>query len=80
LPVPHFPYPLASATCDAANRLLTFDGFPLTSDFNGNLTALDGDTYTWNVRNQLTGITGAGLSASFSYDVLGRRLTKTING
>ncbi|MGH7964849.1 MAG: RHS repeat-associated core domain-containing protein [Candidatus Binatia bacterium] len=52
----------------------------MTSDFNGNLTSLDGDTYTWNARNQLTGIAGAGLSASFAYDALGRRLTKTVNG
>ncbi|MGH7966586.1 MAG: hypothetical protein ACRERD_32950 [Candidatus Binatia bacterium] len=51
---------------NAANRRLTFDGFSLTSDFNGNLTSLDGDTYTWNVRNQLTGIAGSGPSASFS--------------
>ncbi|MGH7962952.1 MAG: DUF6531 domain-containing protein, partial [Candidatus Binatia bacterium] len=76
----NLPAPVSAATYDLANRMLTFDGFPLTSDFNGNLLSLDGDTYTWNVRNQLTGIAGAGLSASFSYDALGRRLTKTVNG
>jgi RHS repeat-associated protein len=37
------------------------------------------NTYTWDARNRLVGITGA-VSASFSYDALGRRTSKTING
>jgi RHS repeat-associated protein len=36
-------------------------------------------TYTWNARNQLTGISGPGVSATFVYDGLGRREKKTIN-
>ena len=36
-------------------------------------------TYTWNARNQLTAISGPSLSASFVYDGLGRRTSKTIN-
>ncbi|MGH7966665.1 MAG: RHS repeat-associated core domain-containing protein [Candidatus Binatia bacterium] len=35
---------------------------------------------TWNVRDQLVGIVGSGLSASFGYDGVGRRITKTLNG
>jgi YD repeat-containing protein len=36
--------------------------------------------YTWNVRNQLTGLSKTGFTASFTYDSLGRRTGKTING
>lgn len=37
-------------------------------------------TYTWNTRNQLTAISGPGVTASFTYDSFGRRTGKTING
>jgi YD repeat-containing protein len=37
-------------------------------------------TYTWNARNQLTGISNTGFSASFTYDSFGRRTGKTIQG
>jgi RHS repeat-associated protein len=42
-------------------------------------------TYTFDARNRLVGISGfdnqcAPLSASFSYDALGRRIEKTVNG
>jgi RHS repeat-associated protein len=56
----------------------------LTYDNNGNLQTITDPsgttTYTWNARNQLTGISGPGMSASFVYDGLGRREKKTING
>ena len=55
-----------------------------TCDSNGNLaTSTDigvTTSYTWNVRNQLTGISRTGLTASFTYDSFGRRTGKTING
>ncbi len=42
-------------------------------------------TYTWDVKNRLIGISGfkpdcTSLTASFTYDALGRRIQKTING
>jgi RHS repeat-associated protein len=38
-------------------------------------------TYAWNARNQLAAVTATGLgSATFTYDGLGRRTTKTIGG
>jgi len=55
----------------------------MTYDLNGNLGTLTdaggSTTYTWNPRNQLTGLSGPGLTASFGYDALGRRWTKTVN-
>src|SRR5439155_4130678 len=35
---------------------------------------------TWNARNQLVGISGPNMSASFVYDGIGKRQRKTING
>jgi YD repeat-containing protein len=55
-----------------------------TYDLNGNLaTSTDAGvttTYTWNARNQLTGISRTGLTASFTYDSFGRRTGRTVNG
>jgi len=56
----------------------------LTYDNNGNLQSITDPsgmtTYTWNARNQLVGISGPTVTASFVYDGLGRRQRKTING
>jgi YD repeat-containing protein len=35
--------------------------------------------FSWNARNQLIAISGS-TTATFSYDALGRRISKTING
>ncbi len=37
-------------------------------------------SYQWDARNRLVGITGPGTTASFTYDALGRRATRTSNG
>ena len=73
------PAAVASATYNAANHQLTLGGQTHTYDLNGNLTTDESNTYTWNVRNQLTAITGP-MPASFLYDGLGRRKQKTVNG
>ncbi len=73
------PMALASTVHDANNRLTQHNGVALTHDTNGNMTALGPDTYSWNARNQLVGISGAS-TASFQYDALGRRVGKTVNG
>jgi RHS repeat-associated protein len=67
------PQPVASVTHDDANRVLTFGGAALSHDANGNLTSDGTRTYTWNARNQLVAIDGAGISVRFGYDALGRR-------
>ncbi len=72
------PNAVSGTAYDAANEQTQFAGTTLTYDLNGNLTYDGTNTYTWNARNQLTAISG-GLTASFAYDGLGRRATKTIN-
>ena len=72
----------AAASVDAANRLLAVGAQVFSYDANGNLTNDGSQTYVWNARNELSQIkNGSGtVTASFSYDALGRRQTKTING
>lgn len=76
------PFPLGT-------DLLSLVGATLAYDENGNLATLTeacGTTnYTWDARNRLTGISGykpdcSALTASFSYDALNRRTSKTSNG
>ena len=74
------PPTLASSTYNVNNQLTQRGGSTLTYDNNGNLTGDGTNTYTWDARNQLSSMTGPGLSASFVYDPLGRRIRKTING
>lgn len=72
--------PVASAgnTFDDNNRQTAYGGQSLTYDANGNLTGDGTHTFHWNARNQLVEIKqGAITVASFGYDVLGRRFTKT---
>ena len=78
------PQAVGSTAYNAANQQTTFADKALTYDNNGNLQTITDTsgttTYTWNARNQLVGISGPGVSASFVYDGLGRRESKTING
>ena len=73
-----------TATYDASNRMLTYNGYPLTYDDNGNLTQRQTPvgtvTYNWDSKNQLISINGPNGTASFKYDAQGRRIEKTING
>jgi YD repeat-containing protein len=78
------PQAVNTTTYNVNNQQTVFGDKILTYDNNGNLlssTDSAGTTnYTWNARNLLTGITGPGVSASFVYDAIGRRIRKTING
>jgi RHS repeat-associated protein len=71
---------MSSPSYNAANQLTSHNGQTLTYDLNGNLTSDGTNTYTWNTRDQLVSISGSGLSASFIYDALGRRTSKSVNG
>jgi RHS repeat-associated protein len=73
------PAAVSSNSYDAANEQTQFNGVTQTFDANGNLTNDGTNTYTWDARNRLTGISG-GVTASFVYDGLGRRKSKIING
>ena len=78
------PQGISSTAYNVANHQTIFDNKTLTYDNNGNLTSVSdgaGTTlYAWNARNQLVGISGPTVTASFVYDGLGRRQQKTING
>jgi RHS repeat-associated protein len=75
------PLSATGVTVDAANRLTAQNGATLSYDANGNLLSDGTNTYTWNVRNQLIQISNTqGVVATFSYDALGRRQGKTVNG
>src|SRR6266508_6693706 len=78
------PEALTTTSYDVNNRQLTFGDKTLAYDDNGNLESItdsNGTTlYSWNARNQLVGINGPNVNASFVYDGLGRREKKTING
>jgi RHS repeat-associated protein len=73
-----------TATYDSANRMLTFNDENLHYDVNGNLVeeteATGTITYVWNARDQLIGMHGPSLTASFKYDAAGRRIERNING
>ena len=73
------PSTVASATYNAANQQTAFAGATQTFDLNGNLTSDGTNTYTWDARNQLASMSGGSVTASFAYDALGRRRSKTIN-
>jgi YD repeat-containing protein len=78
------PATVPSAAYDPSNAQLAFGSVTQTFDANGNLlTQTDASgttTHMWDARNRLTGISGPAVSASFAYDAVGRRISKTING
>lgn len=73
------PAALTTTAHNAQNQLTTWGATTLTYDANGNLTANGSKTFTWDARNRLASLSGTGLTASFQYDAIGRRKTKTIN-
>jgi RHS repeat-associated protein len=75
----NLPAALLSATYDDANQIATWGGTSFSYDSNGNLTSDGIRTYTWNARNELTGISGP-VSGTFAYDGFRRRRAKTVSG
>ncbi|MDB5932961.1 MAG: hypothetical protein JWQ01_305 [Massilia sp.] len=76
------PDALPDAAVDAANRLTAAGTQTLTYDANGNLSGDGSRHYVWNARDQLVQITdnAGAVIAAFTYDALGRRQTKTVDG
>jgi RHS repeat-associated protein len=61
--------------------MISFNGTALTYDANGNLSNDGTNTYTWDERNRLVGMSGSPAgAASFAYDPFGRRASKTVGG
>jgi RHS repeat-associated protein len=73
------PSALTTASYNDGNRQTAFGSQTLSYDLNGNLTSDGANSYTWNARDQLVSISASGLSASFQYDAVGRRSSKTVN-
>jgi RHS repeat-associated protein len=71
----------ANAVYDLANRLTSWNGATAVHDNNGNLTNDGTFTYTYNARNQVTGVSqGQTTLGAFVYDGLGRRVSRTVSG
>jgi YD repeat-containing protein len=75
----NLPQAVSGNTFNADNEMTGFNGTALSYDLNGNLTGDGTNSYGWDARNHLTGITD-GLTASFVYDAFGRRMAKNIGG
>jgi RHS repeat-associated protein len=73
------PRAVASAAYDAANQMTQWGSQSQSFDRNGNLASDGLTSYLWNVRNQLTVMSGGG-AASFEYDAFARRRSRTVSG
>ena len=78
------PPAINTANYNAANHQLTLGPKSATYENNGNRQTLPDSagttTYTWNARDQLVSLSGPSVTASFQYDAVGRRKSKTVNG
>ncbi len=68
----------------AANALNQYTSAPgiaaLAYDLAGNLTSDGSRTYTYDGENRLASITQGGVTSTFKYDYLGRRISKNVGG
>jgi RHS repeat-associated protein len=74
------PAALTGAVYDDADRLTSLGGTAFSYDDEGNLTGDGATAYAWNARGQLASLSRTGISAAFTYDGLGRRTGRTVNG
>jgi RHS repeat-associated protein len=75
----NLPNPVGTTAYNANNQLTTWGTANLFYDANGNMTSDGTHSYTWDSRNRLTQIDN-GSTASFGYDLAGRRNSKSILG
>jgi len=73
------PQAVNDAQYNAANQLTRWAGKTFAYDLNGNVVSDGINQYNWNEQGLLGQISGA-VTASFSYDILGRRKDRTVNG
>jgi RHS repeat-associated protein len=69
----------ATSTFNGDNELTALNGAALTYDNDGNLKTDATNTYSWDDRGQLSGISG-GTTAAYSYDPFGVRQSSTVSG
>src|SRR5262249_13236681 len=67
-------------TANALNQYTAVGAVSPSYDGNGNLTSDGTFTSGYDAENRLTSASGAGNTASYSFDAQGRRKTKTVNG
>jgi len=77
------PTAVATTTYNANNQLRKWHSNAIqpTYDLNGNMLTDGTYTYVWNARNELVTVKqGAPVVATYAYDALGRRTSKTVSG
>lgn len=71
---------------NALNQLTEDDSCLYTYDADGNMTSKinkqnhDTTTFVWEIENRLVEVKGPWVRAQYTYDALGRRMSKTVNG
>ena len=66
-----------TATVNALNQYTTRNGKLIAHDDNANQTV---NNAVWDARDRLVSLSGPNFTASFTYDAMGRRTSKTVNG
>ncbi len=70
-----------STHINSRNQYTTFDGQPLSYDSNGNTKGTLGQQLFYDYANQLTRVINSDTTTTtMTYDALGRRTSKTVNG
>lgn len=69
-----------SYTYSTDNRLLSVDSQAVSSNPNGDLTQLGTNSFSYDFEDRLTQVSLTNGTASYGYDGLGNRLTRTVNG
>jgi RHS repeat-associated protein len=72
---------LQTRTHDFVHELTAINAAPLTYDLKGNLTQnSNAQTYTWDYENRMKSAVVGADTATYTYDSLGRRVSKTFQG
>jgi len=69
-----------SYASNTLNQYTSINGTNLAYDTRGNLTSSNGWTYSYDTENHLYRATKGSTTASYAFDALGRRASKTVNG
>ncbi|MCP4356607.1 MAG: RHS repeat protein, partial [Chloroflexi bacterium] len=69
-----------SQLTNVMNRYEAVDSTAYTYDLRGNTLTDNNNTYTYDILNRQTGMSGPGGTAEYVYDAFGRRLAKIVGG